>query len=159
MNNKTDCKKKKHQKILSVLFYSFLFSPLFFYLLFFDRPELHFWGIVMPLYGFWIVMMSLDMKITLSIKQLILQHEANPIFRTLYAKYSTSVAVMIQLLIESVFVFVLPSLMFPRNFGVKLFFDYQSSAIFAGIVGVFHVMAWWNNRKNIKEILGNQEFR
>ena len=159
MNNKTDCKKEKHQRILLVLFYSFLFSPLFFYLLFFDRPELHFWGIVMPLYGFWIVMMSLDMKITLSIKQLILQHEANPIFRTLYAKYSPRIAVMIQLSIESAFVFVLPSLMFPRDYEVKLFFDYQSSAIFAGIVGVFHVMAWWNNRKNIKEILENHEFR
>jgi len=158
MNSKTDYKKKKHQRILPVLFYSFLFSPLFFYLLFFDRHELHFWIIVMPLYCFWIVMMSLDMKITLSVKQLILQHEANPIFRTLYAKYRTSVAVMIQLLIESAFIFVLPSLMFPRDFGVKLFFDYQSSAIFAGIVGVFHLVAWYNNRKNIKEILENQRY-
>ena len=158
MNSKTGC-KKKYQRILPVLFYSFLFSPLFFYLLFFDRPELHFWEIVMPLYGFWIAMMSLDMKITLSIKQLILQHEANPIFRMLYAKYRTSVAVMIQLLIESVFIFVLPSLIFPRDFGVKLFFDYQSSAIFAGIVGVFHLVAWWNNRKTIKEILENQKYQ
>ena len=157
MNHKTDG-KKKHQRILPVLFYSFLFSPLFFYLLFFDRPELDFWIIVMPLYGFWGIRMSLDMKITLSLKQLILQHEANPIFRTLYAKYRTSVAVMIQLLIESAFIFVLPSLMFPRDFGVKLFFDYQSSAIFAGIVGVFHLVAWWNNRKNIKEILKNQRY-
>ena len=158
MNNKTDF-KKKHQRILSVLFYSFLFSPLFFYLLFFDRPDLHFWGIVIPLYGFWIVMMSLDMKITLSLKQLILQHEANPIFRALYAKYRISVAVMIQLLVESTFIFVLPSLMFPRDFGVKLFFDYQSSAIFAGIVGVFHLVAWCNNRKNVKEILENQKYQ
>ena len=158
MNNKTDC-KKKYQRILPVLFYSFLFSPLFFYLLFFDRPELHFWGIVIPLYCFWGIMMSLDMKITLSLKQLLLQHEANPIFRTLYARYSPSVAVMIQLFIESVFVFVLPSLMFPRDFGVKLFFDYQSSAIFAGIVGVIHLIAWCNNRKNIKDILENQKFR
>ena len=158
MNNKTDF-KKKHQRILPVLFYSFLFSPLFFYLLFFDRPELHFWGIVIPLYVFWIVMMSLDMKITLSLKQLILQHEANPIFRALYAKYRTSVAVMVQLLIESAFIFVLPSLMFPRDSGVKLFFDYQSSAIFAGIVGVFHLVAWCNNRKNVKEILENQKYR
>ena len=157
MNNKTDCKKK--QRILPVLFYSFLFSPLFFYLWLFDRPELHFWGIVIPLYCFWIVMVSLDMKITLSLKQLILQHEANPIFRTLYAKYRTSVAVMIQIIIESIFIFILPSLMFPRDFGVKLFFDYQSSAIFAGIVGVFHFVAWRNNRKNIKEILENQKYQ
>ena len=155
--SETDNYKTKQRKILRVLFYSFLFSPLFFYLVFFDRPELSFFGIVLPLYGFWIVMMSLDMRITLSINNLILQHEANPIFRTLYAKYSTSVAVIIQLLIESVFVFVLPSLMFPRDFGVKLFFDYQSSSIFAGIVGVFHLVAWYNNRKNIKEILENKK--
>lgn len=158
MDSKTDS-KKRYQRILLVLFYSFLFSPLFFYLLFFNKYELHFWGIVIPLYGFWIVMMSLDMKITLSTKQLILQHEANPIFRTLYAKYRASVAVVIQILIESIFIFVLPSLMFPRDFGVKLFFDYQSSAIFAGIVSVFHLVAWWNNRKNIKEILENQKYQ
>jgi len=103
--------------------------------------------------------MSLDMRITLSLKHLILQYEANPIFRTLYAKYKTPVAVFIQLLIESLFVFVLPSLMFPRGFEVKLFFDYQSSAIFAGIVGVIHLIAWFNNRKNIKEILEDQKFR
>ena len=157
--DKTDYEKKKQQRIPLVLFYSFLFSPLFFYLWLFDRPELHFWGIVVPLYCFWIIMMLLDMKITLSLKQLILQYEANPIFRTLYAKYRTSVAVMIQLFIEAAFVFVLPSLMFPRDFGVKLFFDYQSSAIFAGIVGVFHLIAWHNNRKNIKAILENQKYK
>jgi len=157
MNNKTGCKKK--QKILPVLFYSFLFSPLFFYLLFFDRPELPFFGIILPLYGFWMIMMSLDMKITLSVKDMILQYEANPIFRALYGKYSPRIAVMIQLFIESTFIFVLPSLMFPRDYEVKLFFDYQSSAIFAGIVGVLHVIAWWNNRKNVGEILENQKFR
>jgi len=151
MNNKTGCKKK--QKILPVLFYSFLFSPLFFYLLFFDRPELSFFGIILPLYGFWVIMMSLDMKITLSVKDMILQYEANPIFRTLYGKYSPRIAVMIQLFIESAFIFVLPSLMFPRDYEVKLFFDYQSSAIFAGIVGVLHGIAWWNNRKNVRQIL------
>jgi len=157
MNNKTGCKKK--QKILPVLFYSFLFSPLFFYLLFFDRPELSFFGIILPLYGFWMIMMSLDMKITLSVKDMILQYEENPIFRALYGKYSPRIAVMIQLFIESTFIFVLPSLMFPRDYEVKLFFDYQSSAIFAGIVGVFHGIAWWNNRKNVREILENQKFR
>ena len=157
MNNKTGCKKK--QKILPVLFYSFLFSPLFFYLLFFDRPELSFFGIILPLYGFWMIMMSLDMKITLSVKDMILQYEANPIFRALYGKYSPRIAVMIQLFIESTFIFVLPSLMFPRDYEVKPFFDYQSSAIFAGIVGVLHGIAWWNNRKNVREILENQKFR
>jgi hypothetical protein len=77
----------------------------------------------------------------------------------LYAKYKTLVAVFLQILIEASFVLVLPSLMFPRDFGVKLFFDYQSSAIFAGIVGVIHLIAWCNNRKNIKEILEDQKFR
>jgi len=154
---KTDNERK--QRILGFLFYSFLFSPLFFYLWLFDRPEMHFWGIIMPLYGFWGIMMSLDMKITLSLKGLILKHEANPIFRALYAKYRTSVAVTIQIIIEAAFVFVLPSLMFPRDFGVKLFFDYQSSAIFAGIIGVFHLVAWRNNKRNIKEILENKKYQ
>jgi hypothetical protein len=49
--------------------------------------------------------------------------------------------------------------MFPRDLGVKLFFDYQSSAIYAGIVGVIHLIAWRNNRKNIKDILDDQKFR
>ncbi|MDH3313784.1 MAG: hypothetical protein OEM28_11670 [Nitrosopumilus sp.] len=104
-------------------------------------------------------MMSLDMKITLSVKDMILQYEANPIFRTLYGKYSPRIAVMIQIFIESTFIFVLPSLMFPRDYEMKLFFDYQSSAIFAGIVGVLHGIAWWNNRKNVRDILENQKFR
>jgi len=159
MNNKTDCKKKHQKRILPVLFYSFLFSPLFFYLLFFDRPELPFWIIVVPLYCFWIAMLFLDMQITLSIKQLILQYEANLIFRILYEKYRVSVAVFLQLLIEALFIFALPSLMFPRDFGVKLFFDYQSSAIFAGIVGVIHLIAWQKKKKNIKDILDDQKFR
>ena len=155
-NNKI---KTKEKKVCRVLFYSFLFSPLFFYLLFFDRPELSFIGIILPLYGFWVIMMSLDMRITLSINNLILQYEVNPIFRTLYSKYSPRIAVMIQLLIESTFVLVLPSLMFPRDYEVKLFFDYRSSAIFAGIVGIFHLIAWWNNKKNIKETLENKKLR
>ena len=74
-------------------------------------------------------------------------------FRLLYTEYRRSVAITLQLIIETLFVLVLPSIVFPRDFDVPLFWDYQSSAIFAGIVGVFHVMAWWNNRKNIQEIL------
>ena len=159
MNNETDCKKKYQKRILPVLFYSFLFSPLFFYISFFDRPELSFFGIVVPLYCFWVVMMYLDMRITLSLKHLVLQYEANPIFRSLYAKYRTPTAITIQIIIEAVFVFVLPSLMFPRDYELKLFFDYQSSAIFAGIVGVMHLIAWYNNRKNIRDILEDQKHK
>ncbi|MGI9567826.1 MAG: hypothetical protein ACR2LL_12550 [Nitrosopumilus sp.] len=146
------------RKIFGVLFYSALLSPLFFYIWFFDRPELSL-STILPLYGFWIVMLFLDMRITLSLKDLIKRHEDNGIFRVLYTKYKRSTAVILQLIIEVIFVIVLPSLVFSREFGVTLFWDYQSSAIFAAIVGIFHGIAWWNNRKNVKEILGNQEFR
>ena len=93
------------------------------------------------------------MRITLSLKDLIKRYEENGIFRVLYIKYRKLVAVVLQLIIEAVFVLVLPSLVFPREFGLSLFWDYQSSAVFAGIVGVFHGVAWWNNRKNVREIL------
>ncbi len=141
-----------------MLFYSALLSPLFFYIWFFDRPELPL-SAIFSLYGFWIVMLFLDMRITLSLKDLIKRYEENGIFRFLYTKYRKSVAVILQLIIEAIFVLVLPSLVFPREFSVPLFWDYQSSAIFAGIVGVFHGVAWWNNRKNVKEILEDQKFR
>ena len=103
-------------------------------------------------------MLFLDMRITLSLKDLIKKYEENGIFRILYTKYRRSVAVILQLIIEGVFVLVLPSLMFPRDFEIKLFWDYTSSAIFAGIVGVFHGIAWWNNRKNVKEILAHKKY-
>jgi len=145
------------RKIFGVLFYSALLSPLFFYIWFFDRPELPL-SIILLLYGFWIVNLFLDMRITLSLKDLIKKYEENGIFRVLYTKYRRSTAAVIQLSIEVVFVLVLPSLMFPRDFEVTLFWDYTSSAIFAGIVGIFHGLTWYNNRKNIKEILKNQKF-
>ena len=104
-------------------------------------------------------MLFLDMRITLSLKDLIKRYEENGLFRVLYTKYRRSLAVSIQLVIELVFVLVLPSLVFPREFGVTLFWDYQSSAIFAGIVGVFHFVVWNNNRKNVKEILENQRYK
>ena len=144
------------RKIFGVLFYSALLSPLFFYIWFFDRPELPL-SVILLLYGFWIVSLFLDMRITLSLKDLIKRYEDNGIFRFLYTKYKRSTAVILQLIIEAVFVLVLPSLVFPREFGVTLFWDYQTSAIFAGIVGVFHGIAWWNNRKNVREILENQK--
>ena len=140
------------RKIFGVLFYSALLSPLFFYVWFFERPELPLF-LILSLYGFWGIMLFLDMRITLSLKDLIKKYEENGIFRFLYTKYRRSIAVILQLIIEGIFVLVLPSLMFPREFDMSLFWDYQTSAIFAGIVGVFHGIAWWNNRKNIQEIL------
>ena len=97
--------------------------------------------------------MIMDMKITLSIKNLIVSHESNIIFRNLYAKYKPSVAVTLQLLIETSFVILIPSLIFPRDFGAALFFDYQTSAILAGIVGVIHLLAYHSNRKIIRMII------
>ena len=143
--------KIKKQNILLVMFYSLLLSPLFFYIWVFNRPDLPTFLIIM-LYSFWIVFMIMDMKITLSIKSLITLHESNVIFRNLYAKYSPIVAVLIQLLIETSFVVLTPSLIFPRDFGTKLFFDYPTSAVFAGIIGVIHLLAWNSNRKIIATI-------
>ena len=87
------------------------------------------------------------------------RNEENGIFRFFYTKCRRSIAVILQLIIEAVFVLVLPSLVFPREFEVKLFWDYTSSAIFAGIVGIFHLIAWHHNRKNVREILDNQKIR
>ena len=154
---KNDDNNNRRQKILGVLFYSGLLSPLFFYVWFFDRPELSFFGITLPLYSFWMAMLFLDMRITLSLKDLIKLYEENGMFRFLYTKYRRSVAVILQLIVEAVFILVLPSLMFPREFGVQLFWDYQTSAIFASIVGIFHLIAWHHNRKNVREILDNQK--
>ena len=138
--------------VLAMLFYSLLLSPLFFYIWLFERPDLPLLGVIMPLYGFWIVLMIIDMRITLSVKNLIVFHESNIIFRNLYQKYNQITAILIQLLIEISFVLLVPSLIFPREFGVPLYFDYKSSAILAGIVGVIHFMAYHSNRKVIAAI-------
>lgn len=69
----------KKKKILGVLFYSALLSPLFFYVWFFEMPELPL-SIILSLYGFWIVSLFLDMRITLSLKDLIKKYEENGIF-------------------------------------------------------------------------------
>ncbi len=99
--------------------------------------------------------MIMDMRITLSIKSLIVLHESNIIFRNLYAKYKPFIAITIQLLIETSFVVVIPSLIFPRDSEIKLFFDYQTSAIPAGVIGVIHLLAWYSNRKIIQIINDN----
>ena len=157
-------KKKKWKRLLSeravysMLLYSLLLSPLFFYIWLFDRPELPLFGVIIPLYVIWIVSMIMDMRITLSIKSLIVLYESNIIFRNLYQKYRPLAAVLIQLFIEISFVMLVPSLIFPRQFGVSLYFDYQSSAILAGIIAIIHFMAYHSNRKTIAAIqLQNKE--
>lgn len=144
-----DIAKPQKSTILLVMLYSLLLSPLFFYIWVFDRPELPTFLVIL-LYSFWIGTMMIDMKITLSIKHLIVSHESNIIFRNLYAKYSSSIAITLQLFIETSFVLLIPSLIFPRDFDTGLFFDYQTSAILAGIVGVIHLLAWNSNRKTIQ---------
>ena len=143
--------KIQKQSMLLVMFYSLLLSPLFFYISIFDRPELPIFLIV-SLYSIWIIAMIMDMKITLSIKKLIVLHESNIIFRNLYAKYRPSVAITLQLFIETSFVLFIPSLIFPRDFDTTLFFDHQTSAILAGIVGVIHFIAYDSNKKTVKKI-------
>ncbi|WP_316506260.1 hypothetical protein [Nitrosopumilus sp.] len=146
--------KLQKSTVLLVMFYLLLLSPLFFYIWVFDRPELPIF-LMIPLYSFWIVTMIMDMRITLSIKSLIVLHESNIIFRNLYAKYKPFIAITIQLLIETSFVVVIPSLIFPRDSEIKLFFDYQTSAIPAGVIGVIHLLAWYSNRKIIQIINDN----
>ena len=145
--------KPQKSTVFLVMFYSLL-SPLFFYIWVFDRPELPTFLIV-SLYSIWIITMIMDMRITLSIKHLIVLHESNIIFRNLYAKYRPSVTITSQLIIETSFVLFISSLIFPRDFGVKLFFDYQTSTILAGIVGAIHLLAWNSNRHTVK-ILQNK---
>jgi len=149
---KSITKKPQKQTVLLVMFYSLLMSPLFFYIWVFERPELPMFLIV-SLYSVWAITMIIDMRITLSIKNLIVLHESNIIFRNLYQKYKPRVAIAIQLLIETSFVLFIPSLIFPREFGTKLFFDYQTSAILAGIFGVIHLLAWYSNKKTIRTII------
>ena len=144
-------KRPQKQTMLLVMLYSLLLSPLFFYIWVFERPELPVFLIV-SLYLVWIISMTMDMRITLSIKSLIVLHESNIIFRNLYQKYQPRVTILIQLLIETSFVLFIPSLIFPREFDVKLFFDYQTSAILSGIVGIIHLLAYYSNKKTITTI-------
>ena len=147
--------KPQKSTVLLVMFYSMLLSPLFFYIWVFDRPDLPIF-LIFSFYSFWIVFMIMDMRVTSSIKDLIVSHESNIIFRNLYAKYRSVVAITLQLLIETLFVLFIPSLIFPREFGTKLFFDYQTSAILVGIVGVIHLLAYHSNRKSILIINNNK---
>lgn len=150
-------KSQKKTTVLLVMFYSLLLSPLFFYIWVFERPELPM-ILIVSLYCVWIISMIMDMRITLSIKSLIKSHESNIIFRNLYQKHKPRIAILIQLLIEISFVLFVSSLVFPREFGTRLFFDYHTSAILAGIVGVIHLLAWNSNRQTITMITNKEKF-
>lgn len=78
-----DCRK---EKLFWQCFFTLCCSALFFYIWIFDRPDLPLFGVTLPLYGFWIITMTMDMRITLSIKRLIILHESNIIFRNLFAR-------------------------------------------------------------------------
>ena len=139
---------KRNEKIHAGIKLVLLFSPLFFYL-FLGRPELPLF--ILGLFIFWGVSLYLDMNITMSLKDLVARHESNDIFRNLYRKYGKR-AIAIQLGIESVFVVLFPSIATLRQPGETFEIDVMGAAILAGIIGVLHVFAWRNNKKEIQKI-------
>jgi len=139
-------------KVYQSLFFSLLFSPLFFYFVW-KRPEIPY-AIMIVLYLFWILSLLLDMKSTLSIKEKIKRHEANFLFRILYTKLHPAIAVMLQLFIEVFFIMLFPIISTIREAGSSFMMDWTGSAILGGIVGVLHVIAWYQNKKMIKQVFG-----
>ncbi len=140
---------EKREKIHAGIKLSLLFSPLFFYL-YFDRPELPIL-LTIGLFSFWISSLFLDMRITVSLKNMIRNHEANDIFRNLYRRFGTK-AIAIQIGIESSFVILFPSIMTLRQPGESFEVDMTGAAILGGIIGVLHVFAWHSNKKEILKI-------
>ena len=144
-SNLREKEKKIHAGVKLVL----LFSPLFFYL-FLERPELP-TILALGLFLFWGTALFLDMRITMSLKDLVGKHEANDVFRSLYRRFGRK-AIVIQLGIESAFVILFPSLMTLRQPGEPFEIDVMGSAILAGIIGILHVFAWCSNKKEIAKI-------
>lgn len=141
--------QEKKEKIHAGVRLALLFPPLFFYL-YWDRPELPL-AITLGLFSFWISALFLDMRITVSLKDLVKKHEANDIFRTLYRNFGLK-AIAIQLGIESSFVVLFPSIMTLRQPGDSFVIDVTGAAILGGIIGVLHIFAWRNNKKEIQKI-------
>ena len=125
-----------------------LFSPLFFYF-FLEKPELP--TVIYGLFLFWGGTLFLDMNITMSLKDMVGRHESNDIFRNLYKKYGRK-AISLQLGIESAFVVLFPSITTLRQPGESFEIDIMGAAILAGIIGVLHIFAWRNNKKEIQKI-------
>jgi len=140
--------REKEKKIHAGVRLVLLFTPLFFYL-FLDRPRLS--EFVYLLFVFWGVSLYLDMRITISLKELVGRHESNDIFRNLYKKFGRW-ATIIQIIIESTIVLLFPIIMTVRQPGQSLEIDVMGSAILAGTIGVLHVFAWKNNKKEIQKI-------
>jgi len=84
------------------------------------------------------------MGITVSNRHLILQHEQNAVFRGIYSRFTPIVAIAIQIMIETIFVMLMPFL-----FAGNKTIDLQASAIIAGTVSVLHFVAWRSNRKTL----------
>ena len=141
--------RKKREKIHACVKLALLFFPLFFYL-YFDRPEIPIL-VTVGLFSFWGMTLFLDMRITMSLKELVGKHEANDIFRELNKRFGKK-AVPLQLGIEFAFVILFPSLMTLRQPGKIFEVDMTGAAIFGGIIGVLHVFAWQNNKKEIQKI-------
>jgi len=140
---------EKTRKIHAGVKLALLFSPLFFYL-YLGRPELHLL-LTLGLFSFWILALFLDMRITISLKDLVGKHEANDIFRNLYKRFGKN-AVPLQLGTESSFVMLFPSIMTLRQPGKIFEIDVTGAAILGGIVGILHVFAWRSNKKEIAKI-------
>ena len=141
--------REKKEKIHAGVRLALLFSPLFFYL-YWNRPELPL-AITTGSFSFWIFALFLDMRITISLKDLVRKHEANDIFRNLYRRFGKK-AIPLQLGIESAFVILFPSLMTLRQPGEIFEIDIAGVAILGGIIGVLHIFAWKNNKKEIAKI-------
>jgi len=139
---------EKTRKIHAGVKLALLFSPLFFYL-YLEKPELP--TFTLGLFLFWGISLYLDMNITMSLKDLVRRHESNDMFRNLYRKYGKR-AVSLQLGIESAFVVLFPSLATLRQPGESFEVDVMGAAILAGIIGILHVFAWRNNKKEIQKI-------
>jgi len=139
---------EKTRKIHAGVRLALLFSPLFFYL-YFNKPELPLFAL--GLFFFWGISLYLDMRITLSLKGKIGKHESNDIFRVLYKRLGKR-AIIIQLGIEFTFVVLFPSIATLRQPGETFEIDITGAAILAGIIGILHIFAWRNNKKEIQKI-------
>ena len=145
--------KRRFQKrtILLVLLLSFLSSPLFFYYWFnLEIPFL----IVSSMHAAWIVSFVFDMRITVQNRHLIKLHESNVVFRNLYVKFNTVIAVLIQICVETSFVIFMPFLFDKNNFTI----DVQASSLIAAMIAVLHFTAWYHNKKTVKTIKNNKRF-
>lgn len=137
--------KFNKKNLARVGFFSLLMTPLFFYYwLNFIIPIY----IILILFLVWIFSIFLDMRITIQNRHLIINHEANIVFRSLYGKYSPVTAIIIQICIEICFVLLMPFCFHKTQYNL----DFQSSSIISGIVTILHFVAWRYNKKTIKII-------